>query len=214
MKMYKKSDLTIIDGMLVNGDGDIINVSYKVVNQANELETLVQKATFLAAQPKATPMPSLDGFVRTSSKEAQRFSAETPTMDAKAEEALTIMDELDDVATASQGNAMLDHFSDLIEFAKVDYVIDYGCGKLLTFDTPTLGCPLDLTPDDVMKAVAFVCGMTKDDEDEDDEPEVHVIKSIPLTKENLDKLSEFLDGFIDDDEKASDDSGDVEDDEE
>lgn len=163
MKMYKKSDLTLTNGLLVSKDGDIILPSISIVDQANRLETLAQQSAYLMTQPEAMPMPSLDGFKRVSIKDNDgvKFTATTPLMDKKAEEAMAIMDELDDLATVKQANNMLHDFAALLEFAGNDFVVDCG-SELYCFDTPMIGSVLDLTKDDIVNVVAYVCGMAED----------------------------------------------------
>lgn len=159
MKMYKKSELTLVNGLLVNKDGDVIAVEPAITIQANELETLAQKTDYLLAQPAATPMPSLDGFERQSAKDSVKFKTTTPLMDAKMQEAMDLMDELDDVALVEKANSVLAEYGKLIEFAKNDYVIDTGFGEVLEFDTPTLGSILELTAEQVCNVVALAAGM-------------------------------------------------------
>lgn len=209
MKMYKKSDLTIIDGMLVNGDGDIVMPDVRVIEQANELETLVQKAEYLSGQPEATPMPSLEGFERKSEKDADvHFHAKTPELDKKAEEAMAIMDELDDMATVDAANDMVDKFPELLAFVSNDYVVDFGCGGVLvTFDTPTLGSVLKLTKDDVIDAIAYACGMDKGGITKHET----VMAAIPATEYNLGKIKEFFDSLDEDAEDHVDPLDDVRD---
>ena len=180
MKMYKKSDLSIVNGMLVAESGDIVVPSIAIIEEANALETLLQKTKYLQAQPIAMPAPSLKGFQRKSIKDGSRvkFHAKTPMMDDKAEEAMALMDELDDVAKVEHANSMATEFQALVEFAQNDFVIDCGGdGTLYFFDTPTLGDPLKLTVDDVIDAIALVCEMVpeglkridkKEPEEEDD----------------------------------------------
>lgn len=165
MKMYKKSDVTLNHGLLVSKDGDIILPDPRIVQQANNLETMVQKVAYLSFQPKATPAPSLDGFERESidDSKSRKFEVSTPVMDAKADEAMKLMDEIDDVTTANAANAMLDDFKELLDFVTQDFVIDCG-DQLYKFDTPTLGNVLELTEADVIDEVAYACGMTKKDE--------------------------------------------------
>jgi hypothetical protein len=206
MKMYKKSDLTLNHGLLVSKDGDIILPDHRIVEQANALEDMVQKAAYLMSQPEATPMPSLDGFKRRSidDNESRKFTVDTPTMDAKADEAMKLMDEIDDMATANKANAMLDDFKSLLDFVTQDFVIDCG-DQLYKFDTPMLGDVLKLSEADVINAVAYVCGMT---EESDDVPTCGVLGSIPATKENLDKLKEFFASFSDEGDDAATESTD------
>lgn len=165
MKVYKKSDLTINHGLLVSKDGDIVIPDIAIVNQANRLETMLQEAMYLNDQPKAQPMPSLNGFERKSIKDSmrQKFEADTPIMDAKQKEALALMDEIDDVTTVNQANELMTQLDRLVEFVGQDFVIDCG-NELYCFDTPIIGNVLDLTIDDVSKAVAYVCGMVEENE--------------------------------------------------
>lgn len=163
MKMYKKSDLRLVNGLLVTESGDIVMTDYRVIDQANELETLAQQADYLALQPAATPMPSLDGFERKSIKDSNVvFYASTPTLDDKAAEAMDIMAELDDVANAERANEMIKSFDALVKFAKDDYVVG-GCDReyVQLFDTPTLGSVLDLTVERIVDVVASVCDMSQ-----------------------------------------------------
>lgn len=162
MKMYKKSELTLNNGLLVSKDGDIVMPDIRVVDQANYLETSLQKTEYLAKQPEATSMPSLDGFKRMSIKDSKvKFTATTPLMDMKQQEAMAIMDELDDMLLVERANDMLDDFKDLIDFVDNDFVIDCG-NELYYFDTPMLGSVLELDKEGIVDVIAHVCGMAKD----------------------------------------------------
>lgn len=185
MKMYKKSELTLNHGLLVSKDGDIILPDYRIVQQANALEDMVQETTYLMAQPEATPMPSLDGFKRMSidDSESRKFTVDTPTMDAKADEAMKLMEELDDVTTADKANTILDKFKPFLDFVTQDFVVDCG-DQLYKFDTPVLGNVLELTEADVIKAIAYVCGMTEEDEG----PHKKRIYASEMSDEELDAL--------------------------
>lgn len=202
MKMYKKSDLTIVNGLLVAPSGDIVVPDAKVIKQANELDTLVQKAVYLARQPKATPAPSLDGFERNSinSVDDAKFDASTPLLDKKAQESMSIMDELDDLRVVKVANEMIDNFADLIRFVENEHVID--CGNDPTqFDTPVIGSVLDLKREDITNAIAFVCGLeNSDDDDEFDDSDVNVIP-VPLSKEQMEELVGLLDRIVGDEDK-------------
>lgn len=178
MKMYKKSDLTIVDGMLVASDGEIVLPDVRIVEQANELETLKQETEFLAAQPSATPMPTLDGFKRQSINDAKmEFFTSTPTIDMKVMEAMEIMSELDDVSMVTHANELAEHYAQLIAFVDADYVVDCGQQIVTLFDTPTLGSVLELTKEDVVSVIAMACGMKEEgitihtDEDEEADEE-------------------------------------------
>lgn len=161
MKMYKKSDLTIIDGIIIDKDGNIITPNLCIVSQANRLETLKQQIEYLKDQPAAQPAPSLKGFERESERETLTFVTDTPAIDAKVDEAMAIMDEIDDMHSVEHANAMADDFAELIEFVSRDYVID--CDEMVKrFDTPTLGNVLELTKIDIANIIATACGMDVD----------------------------------------------------
>lgn len=159
MKMYKKSDLTLVDGMLVTEDGDIVIPDVRIIDEANALETKVQQKRYMNGQPEAVPAPSLEGFERISNDDVTgAFVAKTPLLDSKAEEALEIMEELDAIATTEKANEMHSMFKHLIQFVRTDYVVD-TYGFVEKFDMPLLGNPLELTMDDVADAIAYCNGI-------------------------------------------------------
>lgn len=161
MKMYKKSDLTIVDGLLVNPDtGDIVTPSTATVWEANELERLVQKAMWLRDQPEATPAPDPADFVRVSEFGTGKpmFHTSTPTLDAKAEEAMRIMAELDDTALIEEANQLAQTLENLVAFVSSDNVIDTE-ERPVRFDMPLLGSILELDHPSLMKAIGIAAGM-------------------------------------------------------
>lgn len=202
MKMYKKSELSLVDGLLVSGAGDIVVPDHRITEQANKLETLLQKAQYLRAQPSATPMPSLEGFERKSITDSDglKFNVSTPMLDFKQAEAMALMDELDQHATASQANAMLADFDYLAVFVKGENVIDCGGNQVVVFDTPTLGSILEMTADDLMDAIAYVCGMERVEDDDDDCLPCGGSVAVPFTKENVEKIEQFFDDLAKDNE--------------
>lgn len=173
MKMYKKSEMSLVDGLLLAEDGTVVAPVGNVIRQANELDTLVQKAIYLQQQPEATPMPSLDGFERASNFKVRcGLSVDTPILDKHAEEALQLMDELDDCKRVDEVNTFLEKYADLISFADSEQVV---CSEATTpekFDTPVLGNPLKLTPELIVKSVGIIHGIVAVSdkfEDNDDE---------------------------------------------
>lgn len=167
MKLYEKSNLSLFDGMLVAADGTIVVPDSEVVNQANELETLIQEAVYLMKQPDAAPAPSLSGFERKSVFKVKKeyFTAETPELDKKANEAMALMDELDDASRATDINNHIQHFADLVRFAGADRIVcfeDNACSN--RFDTPVLGDPLKLSVNDVIDKIAFIHGVVAAEE--------------------------------------------------
>lgn len=206
MKMYKKSDLNLVNGMLVTESGDIVMPDHRIVDQANNLETIIQQTLYLEDQPQATPMPSLKGFERESINDhEQEFTASTPMLDVKVAEAMGIMDEIDDISIVNKANQMMVDFGQLVDFVSNDYVIDCGGDTALQFDTPRMGDVLKLTKEDITIFIAHICGLCDEDPCDgcpaDDSLELgSAAVAIPATKENIDKIMEFMKSFEDDDD--------------
>lgn len=203
MKLYKKSDLNLdASGLLVSKNGDIILPDIRIVNQANELDTLAQQHEYLAMQPEATPMPSLDGFQRMSIKDKirGRFEVKTPVLNAELDKAMAIMDEIDGQVKAGAANQMLDKFADLIEFVDGDAVIDCG-NELYCFDTPMLGNVLKLTKEDVLEVIAVIAdfdGVVNKDADKDtDKKTISSDELIDSLKEVGIGIDDFCNGVED-----------------
>jgi len=184
IKMYRKSTLTLVNGLLVNQDNEIIMVDPAIINEANELETLLQKFSYINDQPEAQPMPTLDGFRRKSisDKNDMFFVAKTPTLDEMAKRTMMMMDEIDGHNTAAEANKMLRQFSKLIDFVDSDTIVGMDGSELVKFDTPTLGSVLELTRKDVINVIATINGLTSDGE------EVNEIDS-----RDFDSVDELLD---------------------
>lgn len=196
MKMYKKSDLKLVDGILVSNNNDVVIPSSSVVEQANKLETLAQQAEYIDNQPKGMPEPSLDGFERVSEIDVVgKFNARTPVLDYKADEAMAIMDEIDAMAAASHANELQDELADLMKFVHSDYVIDCGT-DLVQFDTPMLGSVLLWSPKDVVETIAHICGADsvihkKIDDDDIDDDDIHAV--MDSIQDTLDRINNAID---------------------
>ena len=161
MKMYKKNELKFVDGLLIADDGTIVAPSKKIVSQFNRFETLCQRYDYMIDQPDYSPMPSLDGFERKSSfGHKGGFAVKTPLLDAKVEDTMKLLDELDGAKAADDANEMLEEFEEMVLFICNDYVVDLGVvgGELERFDLPTLGDPLKLTEKDIIAIIGMVCG--------------------------------------------------------
>jgi len=168
-KMYKKSELSVIEGRLVSKDNEVVNIPSGIIRQANDLETLVQKARYLKAQPEEQPAPSLDGFERKTEKGLRKFEADTPIMDGKVNEAIEFMKELEGTKEVQLMNEMLGRYDRLYEFVRSENVFeDSGAIDWTRYDnrldTPTLGNILDWTPDTIVESIAYAFGYGVDDE--------------------------------------------------
>lgn len=159
MKKYNKAELVFEDGYICTKDGDVINVHPAIIKQANELETKYQQFKYLDAQPKAQPMPTLDGFERESAFDIKPgFVAHTPILDKKCQDAFDLMKEIELTETAEKLNEIMDTFRELFLFAMNDYVYDCNFSEPWRFDTPLLGDPLKLTEDKLIDILAEVVG--------------------------------------------------------
>lgn len=161
IKMYKKSELNFKNGMLATADGDVIVPDPKVVAQANQLETMAQRGAWLKEQPEMCAGPDFSKFERKSIKdeEINKFVCETPLLDKKAEESIALMDELDALEVCDKLNEVQSQFKELFAWVGDDTVLSDDSRALSTFDTPTLGNPLEWDKDDVQNFIAEAHGM-------------------------------------------------------
>lgn len=160
MKLYKKSDLSFKNGMLVDGDGNVVAPIPAIVKMANELETELQKATYVKSLPDVVP-PSAP-FVRKSIGDklpVNEFMCETPHMDKRIKDTCAIMDEIDSANTCDKINdAMRTRYAELLQWANDDTVIGTD-GVLVLFDTPTMGDPLEWNAENVQDFIALSFGL-------------------------------------------------------
>lgn len=160
MKIYQKADLKMKDGLIINDAGEIVAIDPEIVDLANNLETELQQARFLADQPEASPMPTLVGFKRKSMNEIELFECETPIQDKRAEDAMKLMEEIDQASLTTQMNLMLTNIKPLVLFAKDSDVIAMEATTLHRFDTPFMGNPLEWTEESISQVVAEINGCT------------------------------------------------------
>ena len=147
MKMYNKCDLEYTNGYLVF-DGEIIPIDNEIVDLANKFERDSQLAEFKKKQDAVNE--SAKKFVIQDSEfkfESERTVPQavpsTPLLDKKAEEAIKLMDELDDIAAAKAVNEYFSCMTPLLYFINDDVVVSCeGQVKQHRFDLPTLGNPL------------------------------------------------------------------------
>ncbi len=206
MKMYNKSNLTFNGSFIIAPNREIVAVDPSIVAQANQLETLKQKAEYLAAQPEATPMPTLDGFKRKSVRDSalSEFEVKTPIIDMKIAEGVALMDEIDDMQTAEVANRMLADYIELLEFVDSDYVIDHNSDHVMRFDTPTLGNVLELTKQDIVDTVATLCGLERVENEDYEYTAGLYDKMHILTDEESQQLTELPDMIAARDEAETD----------
>lgn len=153
MKLIDKKDLSFSNGVVTMGD-EVVSINSKVVSILNTMETAIQMRMHLNKQPKAAPMPSLEGFKRERIGKTWEFEdPETPELDAKVERAKKMCEEIDAMADIKKANKMLKQISPLMDFADSDKVMvstDYD-GQII--DTPFIGDPLKLTPEKIIELI-------------------------------------------------------------
>lgn len=173
MKRMNKNDLQFVDGYLCDKEGYVVAIDCKVVKLANHLDTELQKKLYLDKQPKAQPMPSLDGFEREhlNKVEIPRIEPkETPVTDKRVAEAMAFVKEMENQNTADKVNKEAEEYTPLFAFVMSDEVWVYtDTEDPYEFDTPMLGNPLELTEDDVLLIIGYLYGATELVEDEDGE---------------------------------------------
>lgn len=143
-KLIKKKDCKFKHCQIVKGD-ELIGIPANVWLQMNKLETMYQQFCYLQAQPKHQAGPSLEGFVRKSMIEDNMpyiKAPETPVTDARVEEAMAFMAEVDAVSSVAEANGMLDRLKDLVLWCDNKKFVEGNC--LEPIDTPYLGNPLEL----------------------------------------------------------------------
>lgn len=164
MKLYKKKNLTFSNGMLVTKKNKVVNINVDIVDQANYLETLSQKLAWLKEQPKSCSGPDFGKFKRMHSGTKVKLDTETPTLDKEVEKSLKLMDEIDHYNTTEQAESIINkEFKELVEFVNNKEIIN-SYSHVSKFDTPTLGNPLELTNEDIIRIVveAVEAGLIRD----------------------------------------------------
>ncbi len=159
MKLYKKSELKQVKGRIIDGDGVVLSTDDPdIINLYNALDDAVQRVRYLAAQPKAAPMPSLDGYSRQSELGTEiDFNVKTPAMDKMAEEAEKLMDEIDRVNNGEKMTDSLEMFKPLIDWADDDeaFMSEAWAPRI---DAPILGNILEISAGEIFAVLAEIHG--------------------------------------------------------
>lgn len=151
-KMYSKSNLKFENGYVLTYDDEVVALPDKVAQQINEIETIMQKQKYLADQPKATPVPSLDGFERKSIIDLPEVKISTPTFDELEEKKKKLLDELRNEMSAAAVNKIIQRFPEAFSFFKKDKFVEGS--EVVLIDTPTIGNILTVDADTLMQEIA------------------------------------------------------------
>lgn len=150
-KMYSKSDLTFVNGYLIDSDRNAVAIPTKAAVQLNGLEAFMQKQKYLHDQPDATPEPSLDGFEFESALASPKIEVKTPTLDAKVQESKDILKELRSKEMESAVNGTLEAFADALRFLKEDTFVEGD--EVIRLDLATIGNPLYADADKLIDTI-------------------------------------------------------------
>ena len=158
MKMIEKKDCEYRGGYIVH-DGEVVGIDPAIVTRLNAVETELQRNRFCKAEGKVVPVEPAE-FERKSEHGVTmpHVKAETPELDKMAEQALKIMDEIDDDNRAAEINGYFARLKDVFAFIDDDCIVSTATDALPRFDLPTLGNPLELTVDKVAKAIVESLG--------------------------------------------------------
>lgn len=161
MKAYKKSELNVVNGILMTRNMEVVAVDPAIVRSVNALETFLQKAEYVRDQPKAQAAPSLEGFERRTTARKYEIKVETPLTDKAVEEGVALMRELSQASDARKVNSILEGFRPALDFLDNDYIVEVASDNVTAFDTPLIdeafGGVLDARAQDVIEAVARYC---------------------------------------------------------
>lgn len=146
-KMYKKDKLQYKNGFIVKGD-KVIGIDNAIVAALNRFERAYQKFLWNENVEKPKPIENKQFMFETEhGKIYPKVTPDTPLLDLKALEAITIMDELDEIKTAETVNKIFEDNFDLFAWLDSEYVIGCKHQQQLQFDLHYLGNPLELTKD-------------------------------------------------------------------
>ena len=147
-KMYVKSSLRFENGYVLDADDNVIALPTGVAEQLNDMETEIQQVAYLKKQPKAQPMPSLDGFERESVVKHAWVEVETKHLDREERRCLGMLEDLRNLEEAKEANEKLAKYDEAIRFLSEDKFIEGT--EVVMIDTPTIGVPLTAAAEDVV----------------------------------------------------------------
>ena len=154
-KIRYKNQLAYKSGYLIDVDDEVVALPTKVAEQLNNLDTLVQKARYLNGQPKASPEPSLDGFVRETEVSVPKLKDPiTPAIDHKERESKAILKEIRSKMEADAVNDIVDANKEAFVFMDNGEFIEGT--EVVRLDLPELGNPLELTAEKMLSILKAV----------------------------------------------------------
>lgn len=169
-KLVSKSDLSFKNGYIIDETGTVMNLSFRVWEQLIDLEMMVQRAGFAKVHgitDDNNEQVTMDDFVPVHRyKVTFGMVAKTPLLDKKMDEAMQLMEEIENDQKAAQLTKALNEMPELLEFISSEYILVTSEGAPQRFDLAIIGNPLNLTLDSLEEIVKFL-GNIECDEDED-----------------------------------------------
>lgn len=168
-KLVSKSDLSFKNGYIIDETGTVMNLSFRVWEQLIDLEMMVQRAGFAKVNGISdddNEQVTMDDFVPVHRyKVTFGMVAKTPLLDKKMDEAMQLMEEIEDSQKAAQLTEAINEMPELLEFISSEYILVTSEGAPQRHDLAIIGNPLDLTRDTLGEIVKFL-GNIECDEDE------------------------------------------------
>lgn len=153
-KLVSKKDLKYVNGYITDNEGTVVNIDYRIAHFLNKLEVRLQKAKYIKAQPECQFPPSLNGFELKSEHKVYKIEEpKTPKLDARANLAKDILDEMVAVNNAKECNEFIKANAVVFEWLDSDLIVVGSSEAGVQFDLPTLGNPLELTAESVMDII-------------------------------------------------------------
>lgn len=154
-RLINKKDCTFEDHYIIKGD-EIIPIEYDVHDQLNMLESMYQIALWLSKKPDYNAAPNVDDWHMEFliEEELPQSVPNTPALDAKVQETMAFLEDLDTVNFCKNINELIDKFADLIRFARSNRFVEGYHAEL--FDNKYLGNPLELTEGRIMDVIEFI----------------------------------------------------------
>lgn len=126
MKLYKKSDLKVVEGYIVDGDNEIVTIPEEIVKQYIELDKRIQEAVYILDQPRTQEAPTLEGFEihEPFATKVEVGGALGELLKFKEKEAMAMVDALEAQDDTRELNELIDIYKPLMFWCEKEYIPD------------------------------------------------------------------------------------------
>ena len=155
IKLIKKADCKF-QGNRIIYKNNIVPINSHVWMLLNQLEQWYQQALYVSNQPDGAKGPTLDGFEFESVVDDLPYAVpNTPTLDAKVQETLAYLEDIDTIEFCKKLNEVIKYFGDLYKFIRSEYIED-NLGWERELDHKYVGNPLALTEARLTDMIEFI----------------------------------------------------------